>query len=48
MLQDCLRICAMAILVQKDCMKFKPNLYLHATRKDIFLLVTWCIDLLIS
>ena len=27
-------------------MKFKPPSYLHATRKDIFLLAIWCVDLL--
>ena len=46
MLQDCLRVCAVAIPVQKDRTKFKPPSYLYATHKDIFLLVTWCVNLL--
>ena len=46
MLQECLHICAAAIPVQKDHAKFKPPSYLYATRKDIFPLVTWCVDLL--
>ena len=46
MLQDCLRIYAAAIPVGKNCTKFKLPSYLHATHKDIFLLATWCIDLL--